>query len=64
MKLQIERGKEKINSNGGLAIVGAKIRKLFRLDSGNDAGENIVRLKNKADLIIKKRMVSCHFPPV
>ena len=28
MKLQIERGKEEINSNGGLAIVGAIIKKL------------------------------------
>jgi len=28
MKLQIERGKEEINSNGGLAIVGAIIKTL------------------------------------
>ena len=27
MKLQIERGKEKINSNGGLAIVGAIVKR-------------------------------------
>jgi hypothetical protein len=32
------------------------VKRLFRLDSGNDAAENIARLKGKADFIIKRNL--------